>query len=60
MKIGFASPEAGGSHSYMRCGAYTFTVPGNKEYSVPQVKALLKEIERGINRKIELDEWENL
>ncbi len=51
MKIGFVSPEAGGSHSYMSCGAGTFTAPGNEEYSVPQLKALPKEIERGINRK---------
>ncbi len=58
--IGFASPEPGGSHFYMRYGIYTFTVPSNQDYSVSQVKMLLKEIERGIRKKISLDEWERL
>jgi hypothetical protein len=40
----------------MRFGPYTFTVPSNKEYSVPQVKMLLKEIEEGIAKEISLDE----
>jgi len=44
----------------MRFGTYTFTVPSNKEYSVPQVKMLLKEIEEGIAKEISLDEWERL
>jgi predicted RNA binding protein YcfA (HicA-like mRNA interferase family) len=58
--LGFTPPEPGGSHFYMRSGTYTFTVPGNQEYSVPQVKTLLKEVEEGIGRKIPLDEWERL
>jgi len=44
----------------MRHGTYTFTVPGNQEYSVPQVKVLLKEIEQGIGREVPLDEWDRL
>ena len=59
-KIGFAAPEPGGNHFYMRYGTYTFTVPSNQECSVPQVKTLLKEIEQGIRKEIPLDEWERL
>ena len=59
-RIGFDAPEPGGRHFYMRYGTYTFTVPGNQEYSVPQLKMLLKEIEMGIGKKISLDEWEHL
>ncbi len=59
-KLGFETPEAGGRHFYMRYGTYTFTVPSNKEYSVPQVKMLLNEIENGIKRRISLKEWESL
>jgi hypothetical protein len=44
----------------MRYGTYTFTLPSNKEYSVPQINMLLNEIEHGTNRKISLEEWENL
>jgi hypothetical protein len=59
-KLGFEPPEPGGRHFYMRYGTYTLTLPSNKEYSVPQIKMLLSEIERGISRKISLEEWENL
>ena len=59
-KLGFESPEPGGSHFYMRYGSFTFTLPNNAEYSVPQVKTLIKEIGLGIKKKISLEEWENL
>ncbi|HHT9137930.1 MAG TPA: type II toxin-antitoxin system HicA family toxin [Candidatus Wunengus sp. YC60] len=59
-ELGFESPEPGGRHFYMRYGTYTLTLPSNKEYSVQQIKMLLKEIERGINKKISPEEWENL
>jgi len=36
------------------------TLPSNKEYSIPQIKMLLNEIERGISKKISLQQWENL
>ena len=58
-KFGFEAPEPGGSHFYMRHGTYTLTLPSNQEYSVPQLKMLLNEIEQGIKKKISLEEWEN-
>ena len=59
-KFGFASPEPGGRHFYMRYNTYTLTIPSNKEYSMPQVKMLLNEIEHEIGRKITLEEWNSL
>jgi predicted RNA binding protein YcfA (HicA-like mRNA interferase family) len=59
-KFGFQRPEPGGRHHYMRYGTYTLTLPGNEEYSVSQLKMLLKEIEVGINKKLTLDVWEKL
>jgi predicted RNA binding protein YcfA (HicA-like mRNA interferase family) len=59
-QLGFALPEAGGRHGYMRHGRYTLTLPNNYEYSVPQVKMLLKEMERGLRRKISMEEWQAL
>jgi hypothetical protein len=44
----------------MRHGSYTLTLPSNKEYSVPQVRVLMREIERGLGRKISLEEWDAL
>ncbi len=44
----------------IRHGDYTLTLPNNKEYSVPQIKMLINEIENGIERKISIRDWENL
>jgi len=41
----------------MRHGVFTLTLPNNAEYSIPQIKMLIKEIELGIKRKISLEEW---
>ena len=44
----------------MRYGTYTLTLPSNKEYSVSQIKMLLNEIERGMSKKISLQQWDDL
>jgi len=49
MRLGFEQPEPGGRHFYMRFGRFTLPIPSNKEFSVSQVKMLLKEIEIGVN-----------
>ena len=59
-KLGFGSPEPGGRHFYMRHHTYTLTLPNNKEYSVPQIKMLINEIENGIGKKISIGEWDRL
>ena len=58
--FGFDPPEPGGRHHYIRYGSYTLTLPSNKEYSIPQIKMLLNEIESGIDKTISLKEWESL
>jgi hypothetical protein len=59
-RLGFSSPEPGGRHFYMRCGTRTLAIPSNPEYSVPQLKMLLKEVEHIIGKKISLEEWQDL
>ena len=44
----------------MRHGTFTLTLPNNAEYSISQIKMLLKEIELGIKKKISLEEWQKL
>jgi predicted RNA binding protein YcfA (HicA-like mRNA interferase family) len=58
--LGFEPPEPGGKHFYTRHGTFTFTLPGNAEFSVPQLRTLLKEIELGLRRNISLNEWQDL
>jgi len=59
-KLGFESPESGGRHFYMRYGTHTLPIPNNSEYSVPQLKMLLKEVEHISGKKISLNELEDL
>jgi len=44
---------------YTRHGTYTLTLPNNKEFSIPQLKMLINEIEHGIRKEISIEEWEN-
>jgi hypothetical protein len=59
-KVGFSPPEPGGRHFYMRYGTYTLTIPSNREYSIPQMRMLLNEVEQGIGRRISMEEWDSL
>ena len=59
-KLGFGPPEPGGRHFYMRYSTHTLTIPNNPEYSVPQLRMLLREVERILGREISLEEWQSL
>lgn len=59
-KLGFGRPEPGGNHFYMRCETHTLAIPNNSEYSVPQLKILIREVEHILKRKNSLQEWEDL
>jgi uncharacterized protein (DUF486 family) len=39
---------------------YRLTIPSNREYSVPQLKMMLKEVEEILGRGITLEEWDSL
>ena len=58
--LGFGQPEPGGCHFYMRYGEHTMTIPNNPEFSVPQLKMLLRQVEKILGRKISLSEWQKL
>jgi len=44
----------------MRYGTHTLTIAGNAEYSVPQLRMLVKEVEEIMGRRISLREWQEL
>jgi hypothetical protein len=60
VKLAFNAPEPGGRHFYMRYGTKVLTIPSNDEYSVPQLRMMIKELEILIGRTITLDEWDEL
>jgi hypothetical protein len=41
-------------------GHHRLTVPSNKEYSVPQLRMLLREVEGILGRQMGADEWNGL
>jgi len=44
----------------MRFGGYKQTIPGDEEYSVPQLRRLLRQVGNAIGRTISADEWNEL
>jgi len=60
VRLGFSPPEPGGRHFYMRYGTHTLAIPNNAEYSVPQLKTLLKEVAQIMGKRISLQDWQGL
>lgn len=58
--LGFDGPISGTRHQFMVVGQHRQTIPTNSEYSVPQVRMLLRQGESILGRRIALDEWERL
>jgi len=59
-KLGFGGPFSGTRHQFMVYEQHRLTIPSNSEYSVPQLKMMLREIEQIVKREIALDDWNNL
>ncbi|WP_333470766.1 type II toxin-antitoxin system HicA family toxin [Microcoleus sp. herbarium12] len=39
---------------------YRLTIPSNDEYSVPQLRMMIREVEEIIDRQITLEQWNSL
>ena len=59
-KIGFVGPYSGIRHEFMVFEKHRLSIPSNAEYSVPQLKRMLSEVELILARAISLEEWEDL
>ena len=58
--LGFKGPYRGTRHEYLLLDSHRQTIPTNSEYSVPQLKFLLRQVEAVLRRRISAEEWENL
>lgn len=58
--LGFEGAYSGAKHQFMVRGNNRLTVPSNSEYSVPQLRLMLREVEEIVERKISVEEWNNL
>ena len=58
--LGFSGPYSGSRHDFMVYQAYRLAIPSNLEYSVGQLKMMLREVEGMIDRRVPLEEWNDL
>lgn len=56
----FNGPHRGTRHEFLVFGQKRQTIPSNPEYSLPQLKLLLRQVEAVLGRKITADEWDQL
>ncbi|MGH7595325.1 MAG: type II toxin-antitoxin system HicA family toxin [bacterium] len=59
-KLGFEGPFSGTRHQFMVYEQHRLTIPSNSEYSVPQLRMMIREIEQIVERQIANEEWSNL
>ena len=58
--LGFDGPFSGTRHQFMVYAHYHLAIPSNAEYSVPQLRMMLREVEGIIGREIAVEEWNRL
>ena len=58
--LGFDGPYSGTRHQFMIFGQHRQTIPTNSEYSVPQIRMLLRQVESILERPVSLEEWNSL
>ena len=58
--LGFEGPYCGTRHQFMVSGQHRQTIPTNSEYSVPQIRMLLRQVESILERPVSLGEWNSL
>ena len=59
-KLGFDGPFSGTRHQFLIFAQRRLAIPSNSEYSVPQLRFLLREVEHILGREITLDVWNAL
>lgn len=56
----FEGPYSGTRHQFMVFEQHRLAIPSNSEYSVPQLRMLIQEVEGILNREVPLEEWNGL
>ncbi|MGB3459875.1 MAG: type II toxin-antitoxin system HicA family toxin [Halobacteriota archaeon] len=56
-KLGFEGPFSGTRHQFMVYEKHRLAIPSNAEYSVPQLRMMIREVEGIRGREITADVW---
>jgi predicted RNA binding protein YcfA (HicA-like mRNA interferase family) len=59
-QLGFEKPKSGTRHQFMIYQKCRLTIPSNSEYSAPQLRMMIREVETIVARQISIDEWNEL
>ena len=59
-KLDFDGPYSGTRHQFMVYENHRLSIPSNTEYSVPQLRMMLNEVEAILERSVTVDEWNSL
>ena len=59
-KLRFGGPYSGTRHQFMVYAQHRLAIPSRTEYSVPQLRMMVREIEEIVGRQITADEWNGL
>ena len=59
-RLGFDGPFIGTRHQFFVYQEHRLAIPSNEEYSVPQLRMMLREAGGILRREIALEEWERL
>ena len=58
--LGFRGPFSGARHEFMIIRNHRQTLPSNIEYSVPQLRMLINQVQMILGREIPAEEWNSL
>jgi hypothetical protein len=59
-QLGFDGPFSGTRHQFMLREGRRLAIPSNAEYSVPQLRVMIREVAGILGREIRLAEWNRL
>jgi predicted RNA binding protein YcfA (HicA-like mRNA interferase family) len=59
-KLGFDGPYSGTHHQFMVYQQHRLTIPSNQEYSVPQLRMMIRELEYILGRSVTVEGWKSL
>ena len=59
-KLGFEGPFSGTRHQFMVFENHRLSIPSNTEFSVPQLRMMIREVESILDRTLDSDDWNSL
>lgn len=59
-RLGFEGPFPGTRHQFMTLAGHRLAIPSNEEYSIPQLRWMVREVESLVGRRLTADDRDQL